>query len=156
MKTSSRSQRFLASSSFLLMVALSLVAQGAAQDASRARLELQIEGVEVARGGPVLCALYRDAQGFPLNVHFAVATTEAPARGRTLCVFENLPPGTYAAAVHHDHDRDLEVDRNLFGQPTEGWGSTRDVTHTFSPPGFDESSVNVTAPTTRVTVHMHY
>ncbi|MFN7696377.1 MAG: DUF2141 domain-containing protein [Deltaproteobacteria bacterium] len=130
----------------------------AAQEPAGATLRVVLQGVRADRPGPLSCRLFRGAEGFPMgsprSATRVVATREG---GRATCVFAGLAPGTYAVAALHDHDADGAVDTNMFGAPTEGWATTNDVTHDFSPPSFSESSVTLTAEQTReVTARMHY
>ncbi|MEM9191138.1 MAG: DUF2141 domain-containing protein [Myxococcota bacterium] len=120
-------------------------------------LTVTLRGVDSERSGTIGCALYRRAAGFPMDRSRALAVADARGRGSTrTCAFRLPGPGTYAVAALHDEDGDEEVDTNLFGAPTEGWATTRNVTHTFRAPSFEESDFEVTARRWRIAMRMHY
>ena len=70
--------------------------------------------------------------------------------------FADVPAGTYAVAVAHDEDEDLEVATGLFGIPREGVGGTWDGEQpAFGPPRFAQSTFELTADRT-IEVAMMY
>lgn len=58
-------------------------------------------------------------------------------------VFKNLAAGRYAVGVYIDENDNQEADTNLFGAPTESVGMSNNPSFFFSPPSFDESSVEL-------------
>jgi uncharacterized protein (DUF2141 family) len=106
--------------------------------------------------GSVRCALYDAPEAFPGRPDLAFRFQEHPARpGSMICTFDGLPPGTYAVAVAHDANRSGGLDRSAVGRPTEGWGTSNNVTHLFSGPTFQESTIRVDGATT-IDVVLHY
>ncbi len=73
------------------------------------------------------------------DVWTAVGAVQAQ-RGEQTVTLEGIPPGTYAVMVHHDINGDGEINRNRFGQPTEGIGFSRDAPMLFGPPRFKDAS----------------
>jgi uncharacterized protein (DUF2141 family) len=141
--------------SSLAVILLALAAPAQAQDAPIS-LRVVVRGIEPGRAGPILCGLWSSAAGWPMNTARAILRVRAEGSGaERTCTFDLPRIGRYAVAVAHDSNGNGRVDTNLFGAPTEGWASTNDVTHTFSPPSFDESSIDVRA-STAVRVRMHY
>ena len=57
--------------------------------------------------------------------------------------FENIPVGNYAIAVFLDENDNYELDRNLFGLPTEKYGFSNNVLPAFRPASFEESAFTV-------------
>ncbi len=119
-------------------------------------LRIKIEGLQ-STNGKFAWALFNEAgsSGFPDGARYREARIVPPAKSFELN-FEQLPPGRYALSVYHDVDSNDELNKGVFGQPTERWGSTNNVTHTFSGPTFDESAVDVTKgfrTTTKVVLH---
>jgi uncharacterized protein (DUF2141 family) len=141
--------------SCVAVILLALAAPAQAQEASIS-LRVVVRGVEPGRAGPVLCGLWSSAAGWPMNTTRAILRARAEGSGaERTCTFILPRSGRYAVAVAHDSNGNGRVDTNLFGAPTEGWASTNDVTHPFSPPSFDESSIDVRTSTT-ARVRMHY
>ncbi|MGF1465404.1 MAG: DUF2141 domain-containing protein [Sandaracinaceae bacterium] len=129
------------------------------QDEPPATVRAVLDGVRADRAGPVLCALFPGPEGFPHRPRTSGVRRgrSHPDRGRQVCTFRGIPPGTYAVAVHHDFDDDGVLDTNLFGKPSEAWGTTGNVTHSFRAPSFEESAFPVEAGATReLLVRMHY
>jgi uncharacterized protein (DUF2141 family) len=60
---------------------------------------------------------------------------EVPAHvGVTTLTVNNVPAGEYAAQAFHDENGNGEIDRGLFGIPSEGVGFSRNARIVFSPP----------------------
>jgi uncharacterized protein (DUF2141 family) len=107
--------------------------------------------------GSVRCMLFSSATGFPSDPSRSVArAAAAPHGGRAECVFENVTPGTYAVAAHHDEDGEGDFDTGLFGIPTEGVGASRDAHGTMGPPSFADARFDVHAGENRTRIHMTY
>lgn len=106
--------------------------------------------------GDIRCAVYSSADGFPGQPDRAARFLAVPARrGVATCVFEDLAPGVYAVAVSHDANRSGGLERSSVGRPTEGWGTSNDVTHLLSGPTFEESAFRFDASTV-LDVELHY
>lgn len=113
----------------------------AAQDAPGPSIELVVEGLR--GGGRVRAGAYRDA-GTWLGEGTAVAICTPPVReGRASCTLRLPGPGPYAIAFYHDADDDGEMDRGVFGVPTEGYGFSRNVGGGLSAPSFREAAIEV-------------
>ena len=61
--------------------------------------------------------------------------------------FKNLPVGEYAVRVYHDENNNGQLDKGIFGQPTEGWGVSNDARGFMSAPPFKKMLVKVTKET---------
>lgn len=90
--------------------------------------------------GKVFCAIWRGPEGYPTERARAVGF----ARDRTIvdrqghCAFDGLTVGAeYAVAVFHDENANNELDRGLFGIPTEGTGASNDASGFMGPPPYD-------------------
>jgi uncharacterized protein (DUF2141 family) len=122
-----------------------LLAPGASAFASDTTVRLEISGLRNDKGD-VGCLLFSAADGYPddhakahREIHSAIAAERAN------CVFADLRPGTYAAIVWHDENRNGKIDRNFVGIPTEGYMASNGVRPKFSAPGFKEASFVVKA-----------
>ena len=126
--------------------------------ASAADLVVRIEGLRSA-DGDIRVAVHRRAAGvdFPDSAG-AVKAAMRPAGETGDLVFAGLPPGDYAIAAFHDEDRDGDLNTNLLGMPTEGYGFSNDARGMFGPPGFDAAAFTINAGDERpsVTVKLGY
>ena len=66
------------------------------------------------------------------------------------------PRGQYAANAFHDENDNGELDTNLIGIPTEGYGFTNDPRTTFGPPDFEDAAVNVRDASELAVMTMRY
>jgi uncharacterized protein (DUF2141 family) len=143
--------------SLLLACAMTITA-AMASASSGGRIEAAVSGVSNAQG-MVGCALFSSAAGFPLESDKpgVKITRVAPAGGAALCVFDNVPPGTYAMAVVHDTNGNGRADTNFLGMPTEGVGVSNNVMPRMSAPTFDANKFTVAAgQTTRLAISLRY
>lgn len=136
----------------LLAFALSLAVSDVAAHA--ADVTLIVSGVPNAPEY-VACALFSSAAGFPGETDRA-RSLKAPARpGQTLCVFRDLPPGQYAAAVSLLREGQAQIDKDFLGRPAQAWGVSQNIRHAFKAPGFDEASFLVPAKgETRIAIEL--
>lgn len=67
---------------------------------------------------------------------------------KTVLVFRNLSPGTYAVSVFHDENGNGVMDKNAIGLPMERYGFSRDARGTMGPPSFADAAINLQADTT--------
>ena len=126
--------------------------------ASAADLVVRIEGVRSA-DGDVRVAVHRRADGvdFPDSAGIVKAVMRPAGKAGDL-VFAGLPPGDYAVAAFHDEDRDGDLNTNLLGMPTEGYGFSNEARGMFGPPGFDAAAFTIKSGEDRpaVTVKLGY
>jgi len=57
----------------------------------------------------------------------------------TTVIFEELPAGTYGAAVYLDENRNGKLDRNLIGFFKEPFGFSKEARVRFGPPKWDDA-----------------
>ena len=109
-----------------------------------ADITIEVRGVRSADGqvylavhGPESEATFPSGQG-------VVAGLQQPARAGALR-FEvrDLSPGRYAVSVFHDENGNGDLDTNLFGIPSEGYGFGNDASAAFGPPDFEDAAVTV-------------
>ena len=143
--------------SLLLAFAMTTIA-ATASASSGGRIEAAVTGVSNAQG-MVGCALFASAVGFPRESDkpgVRIMRVE-PAGGAALCVFDNVPTGTYAMAVVHDTNGNGRADTNFLGVPTEGVGVSNNVMPRMSAPTFEANKFSVTAgQTTRLAISLRY
>ncbi len=88
--------------------------------------------------GQLLVALYSDNEEY----------LETPTIGASRVItgkeefirFDGLPYGSYAVVVLQDLNNDKEMNKNLIGIPTEGYGFSNNVMGKCGPPSFDQAS----------------
>jgi len=52
--------------------------------------------------------------------------------------FNNLTPGKYAVRYYHDENMNGNMETNLVGKPTEGYGFSNNIIGKFGPPPFEK------------------
>jgi uncharacterized protein (DUF2141 family) len=103
-------------------------------------LEVNIRNVKDTKG-TVRVGLFMNEKEFLKRADFGKVIKAQ--KGEVTVVFENLLPGDYAISVIHDANENGEIDSNLFGIPTEGFGFGNNAMGTFGPPSFDKAKVAV-------------
>ena len=72
--------------------------------------------------------------------------------GTASCTFENIPYGTYAVKFYHDENLNEELDKNLFGMPTEEYGFSNNATGNFGPASFEDAKFEINEPEKTITI----
>ena len=83
----------------------------AAIRANASDLIVNVNGVRNGHG-EVRFGLYNNPQTFPTGIKLR-GQEEAANKGAVQTIFRNLPPGTYAVAVHHDENSDKKMNLRL-------------------------------------------
>ena len=78
--------------------------------------------------GNVRCGLYNSAATFPKDGQDFKGVVAPIANQQATCVFNNVPPGTYAVSVFHAEKGETKMQTGFFGQPLEGYGFSRNAT----------------------------
>jgi uncharacterized protein (DUF2141 family) len=107
--------------------------------------------------GKLNVGIYIAEGGFPKDSSAAFAQRTVPITNHALrLVFDRIPAGEFAVAVHHDENANGKMDTGAFGRPSEGYGFSRDAKASFGPPSFEAARITL-APgqRMRVAVHMH-
>ncbi len=102
-----------------------LVPQRGTAEEAQSEIRFEVVGLRSERG-LLRCALYDAPEQF-LEPD-PPRSARSPAHGGAAeCVFSAGPPGEYAVSALHDEDGDGDLDRSLFGLPTEGYALSRDA-----------------------------
>jgi len=128
-----------------------------AQSSSCPGIHVQILNIRNSIG-TVDCALFDAPEGFPIEV-LRSATNVMVIKVRhtqARCDFQDIPPGTYALAVIHDENMNGELDTNLLGIPTEGYGFSNDAKGVVGAPSFSAASFAYDGRTLNLTMSLHY
>ena len=146
------------------VVLCALYALLAAAPARAAEVVVVVHGVDSAQG-ELQIELYGAQQRatFPYADRGVMAEVRIQARtlrppGKEVVVsLGDLAPGAYAVSVIHDLNGNGDIDLNMLGMPTEGYGFSNDARGTLGPPSFDAAAVMVGATDpTRIDVTLNH
>lgn len=145
--------RAIIGASLALILTAATIGGAAAQSGND--ITVVVEGLRNDKG-MVRCGLYASAVGFrePGKEWKGVA---APIQGgKATCVFHDVPPGSYAAAVFHAENNETQLETGMFGKPKQGYGFSRDAKGSFGPPGFDAATYKYPGGSSVWPVHIEY
>lgn len=69
-------------------------------------------------------------------------------------VFDNLDYGEYAVAVHHDENKDNQINTNFLGIPKESYGASNNATKFAGAPKFDDAKVQLNSDSLVLNIKM--
>ena len=92
---------------------------------------------------------------FPAGTGVAALRQRAQV-GTVRFVLRDLSPGRYAVNAFHDENDNGDLDTNLLGIPSEGYGFTNDPDSSFGPPDFEEAAVDVGDTPAVAVLTLHY
>ncbi len=121
-------------------------------------LRVQVDGLRNARG-VVGVLLFHSSDGWPEDVAKSArheASAIAAGHQRTTVVVSGLLPGVYGVVALHDENKNMKLDKNLFGFPKEGFGFANNPHVGLGPPPFRLSTLHVACPVTETTIHIVY
>jgi uncharacterized protein (DUF2141 family) len=142
----------------------SLAVVAIAERARASELVVVIRGVDSAEG-ELQIEVYGEPQratfpyadrGVLAEVRIQARTLQPPGKQASVS-FGDLAPGSYAVSVIHDANGNGDIDLNMLGMPTEGYGFSNDAHGTLGPPSFDAAAVRV-GPTdpTRIEITLRH
>ena len=108
--------------------------------------------------GVIACAIFESEEGFPGKfLKFASKTMLTQIRGKDASFeFSDIKPGNYAIAVIHDENLNGELDTNLFGIPTEGYGFSSGAEVTLSAPSFSDAVFSYDGGHLQMSISLNY
>jgi uncharacterized protein (DUF2141 family) len=115
------------------------------------------------RKGDLVFGVFTQPDGFPnvqsksvfWQVKPAAPTGDRNADGHVTFT-TRLPPGRYAAGVLHDENRNGDMDKNLAGIPTEGYGVTNNPKPRFRKATFQEATFTLPPEGAELTIAVQY
>lgn len=120
------------------------------------KVELTVQGIDTAAGGSIQAGLFNDASTkWDPSTSFMSIRAKVE-KGTMKLIFENVPEGTYAAAVFHDIDDNGELKRNFFTIPKEPVGFSNGQRIRLGAPGFQKCSFPVDSGTAKEIVLVEY
>lgn len=115
------------------------------------RIELATPG---HAGRKLFLAAAQTPDGWLKATGWTAATSAVVTPPITVIEFEAIPALPTAISAFIDVDDDEELDRGLFGIPTEPWGFSNDLTPFFGAPRFKDAIIDVKAPSTVTTIRI--
>ncbi|MFN3529697.1 MAG: DUF2141 domain-containing protein [Bacteroidia bacterium] len=103
------------------------------------QLFVQVTNIKDHSGKNINCGLFRAGDQFPARESVWKYQIKA-AHGDTLILRFDIPFGAYAIGVSHDLNGNGQLDRNIFGYPSEPFGFSRNFKPRFSAPTFEDCS----------------
>jgi len=101
--------------------------------------DISIKVKNIDSDGKLYIGLYNEKRDFK-NILKTYKNRIVDINSSTLkVIFKNIPKGVYAISLFHDKNGNGELDRNLFGVPTEGYGFSNNIRHMFRGANFEES-----------------
>jgi len=129
MQTAKPSSLFLTMFSALICVSLS---------AQSEELTIKVTGIKKNKGD-VVCALFKTADGFPMELAKPQTIWLAADSDEVTCKFTDITTGSYAVSVAHDENANKKVDTNFVGMPTEAWGVSNNIRPLMRAPRWHEA-----------------
>ena len=133
MQTTKPSSLFLTMLSALICVCLS---------AQSEELTIKVTGIKKNKGD-VVCALFKSADGFPMELAKPQTIWLAADSDEVTCKFTDITRGNYAVSVAHDENTNKKVDTNFVGMPTEAWGVSNNIRPLMRAPRWQEAQFSL-------------
>ncbi|HUB30124.1 MAG TPA: DUF2141 domain-containing protein [Terracidiphilus sp.] len=119
-------------------------------------LRIHVEGLRNAKG-VVGALLFSSSDGWPEDVNKSVRHEASPIdHGQATVAIAGVQPGDYGLVVLHDENKNMRLDRNIFGWPKEGFGFANNPPVGLRAPAFKQAQVHVGCPVTQTTIHIVY
>jgi uncharacterized protein (DUF2141 family) len=106
--------------------------------------------------GVIRCGLFASAVGFREPGKELIAQIGKIQGNHSTCAFNSVPEGTYAIAVFHAEQGEMQLAFGLFGKPKQGVGFSRNPGMLFGPPSFEASAFPVGNAPVNLTVKLNY
>lgn len=127
------------------------------EPASAGDITIKLQGLR-NESGRVYLALFSPDKGVPFPEEegmilggWRLASTKALE-----VTYHGLPEGRYAVTAFHDENGNGEMDFNVLGIPTEGYGFSNDAAGFMGPPKFDQAAITVGRDAGSTTLTMRY
>jgi uncharacterized protein (DUF2141 family) len=141
----------------LLLAAIALTLGASFTEQEKTTVTVTVSGLRNNKGS-VLASLYNDAKKFPKDAaKYAVGKGKATiVNGTATITFTDLPSGTYAVALLHDENNDLQMNTNMVGIPKEGFGFSNNAKGKFGPPAYNKASFTIKGKQAAIAIKMNY
>jgi uncharacterized protein (DUF2141 family) len=145
--------RAIIGTSLALLLAAATIGGAAAQSGND--ISVVVDGLRNDKG-VVRCGLYASAVGFREPGKEMKGVAVPISGGKATCVFNDVPPGSYAVAVFHAENNETQLETGMFGKPKQGYGFSRDAKGSFGPPSFDAAAYKYAGGSSVWPVHIEY
>ena len=126
---------------WLIILVIAVVISVIANIANSGDLTVIVEQVRNS-DGEIRLAIFDTPDQFPQGKK--LDGKNVPAKfGVVTAHFNDLSPGIYAVAIHHDENSDKKMNTNFIGWPKEGYGFSNDARVIFSSPVFEAASFDI-------------
>ncbi len=129
-----------------------------AESAPECALRVHVDGLRNAQG-VVGILLFHSPDGWPEDVNKSVhheASPIADGQRQATILIDPVAPGDYGIVALHDENKNMKLDRNLFGFPKEGFGFANNPHVGLRPPAFQAAVLHVACPVTETKIHIVY
>jgi len=99
-------------------------------------IEFEISGINSDKG-KLYIQLFKGEENYKKG-NAELASVINAAKGSTKVLFNNVGQGEYAVRFFHDENNNGEMETNLFGLPTEGYGFSNNAKPNFGPVSYSE------------------
>ncbi|WP_333796767.1 DUF2141 domain-containing protein [Rheinheimera sp.] len=127
---------------FTLLIPAALLF-GSCQALAAYQLDLNIHQLKNPQG-TLHVALYNNEANYEAGQQPVAVHKVAVSSNKVQLQFDGLAAGTYAIKIMHDENNNGELDKNMFGIPTEGYGFSNNGGQ-FGPASFSEAAFTVSA-----------
>jgi len=127
-------------------------------DSKSCTLRVLTDGLRNAKG-VVGTLLFTSSDGWPDDVSKSYRHEAAQIEGgaqQTIITLHGIAPGDYAIVVLHDENKNMKLDKNMFGWPKEGFGFANNPHIGLGAPPFRQALLHVACPATMTTIHILY
>jgi uncharacterized protein (DUF2141 family) len=121
-------------------------------------LRIHAEGLRNAKG-VVGVLLFTSPAGWPDDVSKSFRHEAAPiadGERKANVAFNDIPPGDYGVVALHDENKNMKLDKNMFGWPKEGFGFANNPHVGLGAPAFRQALLHVECPSTESEIRIIY
>jgi uncharacterized protein (DUF2141 family) len=113
--------------------------------AGAAELTVTVDGFD-RTGGQLMVGLFDSEASYNGDAERRAGARQAVSSDSVDVVFTGLEDGTYAIKLYHDENGNGELDRNMIGIPSEGYGFSNNPS-SMGPPDFEAARFAVSGDT---------
>jgi uncharacterized protein (DUF2141 family) len=130
-----------------LTAAALLLAHGSSGQENVATNVIELETWNRNDEGVVRCGLFKQAGWLKDSFRASIVKIQGK---KALCVFKDVPRGSYGASAFHDEDSDGKLDTNLVGYPLEEYCASNNARNLMSAPSWSDAKFNFRGGTLRL------
>lgn len=148
--------KYLKFAAFFLSVFATIIFSSHVNAGINGKLTVEIDGLRNDKG-QVCISLFNSSVGFPSDGNKSVEKKCVPIKEKPLFVtYEKLKFGSYAITMYHDENMNGEIDRDVLGIPSEGFGFSNNPVIRDRAPKFGEAMFLVAGENTTTKLEVKY